>query len=404
VPGLGHHVTHRPGPDRAGDHQARTVGIEAEGAPDSRAGMFNAERFTLGPLPPAAYAERGADQDETADLVRVGRDARLSEQAAPGMPQHVPGRDARVSPDGFNVVQVGGQLVPPVTARGLTGSALVEADAPEPGQHRGRRGLHVVRHSGAAMQQEQRFAVVTALLTATTAPADSTKNCVMQASWRRARPDGRAVSPRARYWPFIGCLVRARPASGADASRMCLDGCTPRLDVCGADHEVALDHRAERDAEDGQRRGNPAECRGSQHERERSQPLGKELAVGRALVGNVQPGLQSGHPARGAPHRDHDADDEGSERTRGRPGGRGMECPGEHARRTGRQSLDQAVHQPVHRRHPNVDQPDQTQQRYQGREKGKEPVVGEAGGRHAAPVADKLPARPLESIAPAGRG
>ena len=31
------------------------------------------------------------------------------------------------------------------------GPALVEADAPEPGQHRGRCGLQVVRHSGAAM-------------------------------------------------------------------------------------------------------------------------------------------------------------------------------------------------------------------------------------------------------------
>ena len=89
--------------------------------------MFDAERFALGPLPLADHAEGGADQGEAADLVRAGGDVGLSEQAAPGMPQHVPGRGAGVGPDGLDVVPVGGQVVPPVTARGLTGSALVEA-------------------------------------------------------------------------------------------------------------------------------------------------------------------------------------------------------------------------------------------------------------------------------------
>ena len=108
VPCLGHHVTHRPRPDRAGDHRARPVGVEVQGAPESRAGMLDAEGFTLGPLPLAADAERGADQGEAANPVRAGRDICLSEQAVPGMAQYVPGRDARPGPDGFDIVQVGG--------------------------------------------------------------------------------------------------------------------------------------------------------------------------------------------------------------------------------------------------------------------------------------------------------
>ena len=79
------------------------------------------------------------------------------------MPQHVPGYDTRASPDGFDIIQVGRRLIPPVAARRFADPALVEADAPEPGQHRSRRGLHAVGHSGAAVQQQQRLAVIPAL-------------------------------------------------------------------------------------------------------------------------------------------------------------------------------------------------------------------------------------------------
>ncbi len=66
--------------------------------------MLDAEGFTLGPLPLAADAERGADQGEAADPVRAGGDVCLGEQAAAGMAQYVPGCDACAGPDGFDVV------------------------------------------------------------------------------------------------------------------------------------------------------------------------------------------------------------------------------------------------------------------------------------------------------------
>ena len=96
--------------------------------------------------------------------MRVDRGVGLSEQAAPGVSQQMPGFDVHASPNGFDIVQVGRQLEPPIATRGFADSALVEADASEFGQDRSRCGLHVVRHPGAAMQQEQRFAVLAALL------------------------------------------------------------------------------------------------------------------------------------------------------------------------------------------------------------------------------------------------
>jgi hypothetical protein len=58
VPRLCQHVTYRLGLDRVVDRQARAVGVEAEGAPDSRACMFDQEGLALGSLPLAADAER----------------------------------------------------------------------------------------------------------------------------------------------------------------------------------------------------------------------------------------------------------------------------------------------------------------------------------------------------------
>jgi hypothetical protein len=65
--------------------------------------------------------------------------------------------------NGFDIVQIGRQVVPPIATHGFADPALVEANAPELGQHRSDRRLHAVGHSGAAVQQKQRLAVVTAL-------------------------------------------------------------------------------------------------------------------------------------------------------------------------------------------------------------------------------------------------
>jgi hypothetical protein len=50
-------------------------------------------------------------------------------------------------------------------------------------------------------------------------------------------------------------------------------------------------------AEHQQRRGDPAEHDRRQHQRERVQPLGQELALCLHVVGDVKAGLQGGHAA-----------------------------------------------------------------------------------------------------------
>ena len=82
------------------------------------------------------------------------------------------------------------------------------------------------------------------------------------------------------------------------------------------DRQVTFYSRADRGAEDDQGRGDPAEHDRGQHERECPQPLGHELAVHRHFVGDVQPRLQRGHAAGGAPQRDHDAEDQRGQRGR----------------------------------------------------------------------------------------
>jgi hypothetical protein len=75
------------------------------------------------------------------------------------MTQHVPGFGTDASSNGFDIVQVGSQVISPVETSGIADAALVKTDAPEPGEHRCRRGLHVVGHSRATVQQKQWFAI-----------------------------------------------------------------------------------------------------------------------------------------------------------------------------------------------------------------------------------------------------
>ena len=83
VPGLGHHVTHRPGADRTRDDETGSVGVEPGSTHQARTATLDLAGLSLRSLPFMAYAERRTGQSQTSDPVREGPAVCLGEQATP---------------------------------------------------------------------------------------------------------------------------------------------------------------------------------------------------------------------------------------------------------------------------------------------------------------------------------